>query len=149
MNQTVTGQALVGVGQAFQLCPADYQRSRVSRKGVLPIEPEKRAFMLSRVLRPEPKASASQTLPSATVFSTDNLNGQAPTPSSFNRLRPYSTLDDYLPEVERTWRVSRTRWASLVRRIRPLINRILLPCRKGASSRRISKIRTALPKTRN
>jgi len=48
---------------------------------------------------------------------------------SFNRLAPYSSLDDYLPEVERTWRVF-LRVAAPVRirliRLR-YINRILLP----------------------
>ncbi len=48
---------------------------------------------------------------------------------SFNRLAPYSSLDDYLPEIERTWRlyvdlVSPTQ----IRFIRlRYINRILLP----------------------
>jgi uncharacterized protein (TIGR04255 family) len=48
---------------------------------------------------------------------------------SFNRLAPYSSLDDYLPEIERTWRL----YADLVlpvqiRMIRlRYINRIFLP----------------------
>ena len=48
---------------------------------------------------------------------------------SFNRLAPYSSLDDYLPEIERTWRLFigiaspvRTRVVHL-----RYINRILLP----------------------
>jgi uncharacterized protein (TIGR04255 family) len=53
---------------------------------------------------------------------------------SFNRLAPYTSLDDYLPEIERTWRL----YADLVSpiRIRALklryINRILLPMTKSA-----------------
>jgi len=48
---------------------------------------------------------------------------------SFNRLAPYSSLDDYLPEIERTWRLF-VGFASpvLVRALRlRYINRILLP----------------------
>jgi len=52
---------------------------------------------------------------------------------SFNRLAPYSSLDKYLPEIERTWR-------SYVRLVQPVqirhvrlryINRILLPYAGG------------------
>ncbi|MGH8504251.1 MAG: TIGR04255 family protein [Gammaproteobacteria bacterium] len=52
---------------------------------------------------------------------------------SFNRLSPYTSLDDYLPEIERTWRL----YAGLaspiqVRLIRlRYINRILLPMKAG------------------
>ena len=53
---------------------------------------------------------------------------------SFNRLRPYSTLDDYLPEIERTWRLFVELTAPVrVRRIAlRYINRILLPMETGA-----------------
>lgn len=52
---------------------------------------------------------------------------------SFNRLAPYSTLDDYLPEIERTWRVFVKIASPLQVRIVRLryINRILLPTREG------------------
>lgn len=52
---------------------------------------------------------------------------------SFNRLAPYTSLDDYLPEIERTWRL----FVSLatpvqVRAVRlRYINRILLPTVAG------------------
>ncbi len=52
---------------------------------------------------------------------------------SFNRLAPYSSLDQYLPEIERTWRL----FVGLVlpvkiRNIRlRYINRILLPTKAG------------------
>lgn len=48
---------------------------------------------------------------------------------SFNRLAPYSTFDDYLPEIERTWRLfSRFALPIEVRVIRlRYINRLLLP----------------------
>lgn len=52
---------------------------------------------------------------------------------SFNRLAPYTTLDDYLPEIERTWRlfVSLTR-PLVCRAIRMrYINRIELPLTEG------------------
>jgi uncharacterized protein (TIGR04255 family) len=52
---------------------------------------------------------------------------------SFNRLAPYTTLDDYLPEIERTWRL----YIALARPIQVrlirlrYINRILLPLHEG------------------
>lgn len=53
---------------------------------------------------------------------------------SFNRLKPYSSLDDYLPEIERTWALFR-RIAHPVQ-IRKIglryINRLLLPTTDGA-----------------
>lgn len=52
---------------------------------------------------------------------------------SFNRLAPYSSLDDYLPEIERTWRLFLQVAAPVrVRLIRlRYINRILLPLKAG------------------
>lgn len=52
---------------------------------------------------------------------------------SFNRLSPYSTLDDYLPEIERTWRLYVDLCKPVqVRMIRlRYINRILLPHAAG------------------
>jgi len=52
---------------------------------------------------------------------------------SFNRLAHYSTLDDYLPEMERTWKLFRTLATPVqVRAIRlRYINRILLPLSGG------------------
>jgi uncharacterized protein (TIGR04255 family) len=53
---------------------------------------------------------------------------------SFNRLAPYSSLDDYLPEIERTWRL----YVSIANPVRirrialRFINRILLPIVRGA-----------------
>lgn len=48
---------------------------------------------------------------------------------SFNRLAPYSTLDDYLPEIERTWKLFvDIAGPKLIRSIRlNYINRIALP----------------------
>lgn len=48
---------------------------------------------------------------------------------SFNRLAPYTTLDDYLPEIERTWRLFASITAPVqIRAVRlRYINRILLP----------------------
>jgi uncharacterized protein (TIGR04255 family) len=52
---------------------------------------------------------------------------------SFNRLAPYTTLDDYLPEIERTWRIFVSIAAPVqVRSVRlRYINRILLPAVEG------------------
>ena len=52
---------------------------------------------------------------------------------SFNRLAPYTTLDDYLPEIERTWRLFVTLASPVqVRRIGlRTINRIPLPLVEG------------------
>ena len=52
---------------------------------------------------------------------------------SFNRLAPYSSLDDYLPEMERTWRLFLGLAAPIqVRAVRlRYINRILIPLTAG------------------
>jgi uncharacterized protein (TIGR04255 family) len=52
---------------------------------------------------------------------------------SFNRLAPYTTLDDYLPEIERTWRVFLTLVRPVVCRTVRMryINRIELPMING------------------
>ncbi len=52
---------------------------------------------------------------------------------SFNRLAPYSSLDDYLPEIERAWKIFVKIASPLrVRTIRlHFINRILLPAETG------------------
>ncbi|MGH8017882.1 MAG: TIGR04255 family protein [Opitutaceae bacterium] len=52
---------------------------------------------------------------------------------SFNRLAPYTSLDDYLPEIERTWRIFVGLTAPVqVRTVRlRYVNRILLPLTDG------------------
>lgn len=52
---------------------------------------------------------------------------------SFNRLSPYSSLDDYLPEIERTWRLYVEMATPVQIRLIRLryINRILLPTVNG------------------
>ena len=52
---------------------------------------------------------------------------------SFNRLAPYSRLDDYMPEIERTWKVFLELTSPVQIRVIRLryINRILLPGSKG------------------
>jgi uncharacterized protein (TIGR04255 family) len=52
---------------------------------------------------------------------------------SFNRLAPYKSLDDYLPEIERTWRLFVGLAAPVQIRLIRLryINRILLPMTAG------------------
>ena len=53
---------------------------------------------------------------------------------SFNRLAPYTTLDDYLPEIQRTWRLFVSIAAPVqIRNVRlRYINRILLPTVAGS-----------------
>lgn len=52
---------------------------------------------------------------------------------SFNRLAPYTSLDDYLPEIERTWRLFVGLASPVQIRVVRLryINRILLPLMEG------------------
>jgi uncharacterized protein (TIGR04255 family) len=52
---------------------------------------------------------------------------------SFNRLAPYSSLDDYLPEIRRTWRlfVDVTSPVRVRRVVLRYINRIMLPMEEG------------------
>ena len=52
---------------------------------------------------------------------------------SFNRLTPYSTLDDYLPEIQRTWHLFVNLASPIQIRVVRLryINRILLPLTEG------------------
>lgn len=52
---------------------------------------------------------------------------------SFNRLAPYTSLDEYLPEIERTWRIYVSLAAPVQIRLVRLryINRILLPLVDG------------------
>jgi uncharacterized protein (TIGR04255 family) len=52
---------------------------------------------------------------------------------SFNRLAPYSSLDDYLPEIERTWLLfaKLTKPVQIRRVALRYINRILLPLSGG------------------
>ncbi len=52
---------------------------------------------------------------------------------SFNRLTPYSSLDDYFPEIERTWNLFIEHFSPLsIQRIRlRYINRIILPLENG------------------
>jgi uncharacterized protein (TIGR04255 family) len=52
---------------------------------------------------------------------------------SFNRLAPYSSLDDYLPEIERTWKrfVEVTKSVQVRKVGARYINRILLPMPEG------------------
>jgi len=53
---------------------------------------------------------------------------------SFNRLRPYSSLDDYLPEIHRTWLLflGLTKPLRIRRIVLRYINRILLPLADGS-----------------
>src|ERR1700686_5337353 len=86
-------------------------------------------------LNEPPQFSATQALRALQFFSEDSLqlvqvrsNGY-----SFNRLRPYSTFDDYLAELERTWRLFFELTAPVrVRRVAlRYINRILIPMQVG------------------
>ena len=52
---------------------------------------------------------------------------------SFNRLAPYTSMDDYLPEIERTWNLFLKLMSPVQLRVVRLryINRILLPLTNG------------------
>lgn len=52
---------------------------------------------------------------------------------SFNRLAPYTSLDDYLPEIKRTWKLFANIASPLqIRQVRlRYINRILVPLKSG------------------
>jgi len=52
---------------------------------------------------------------------------------SFNRLAPYTTLDEYLPEIERTWAIYRELASPVQVKLVRLryINRIMLPRKEG------------------
>lgn len=67
---------------------------------------------------------------------------------SFNRLAPYSSLDDYLPEIERTWRLYVDLVSPVQIRVIRLryINRILVPITaKGVDLDEFLKIGPRLP----
>jgi uncharacterized protein (TIGR04255 family) len=53
---------------------------------------------------------------------------------SFNRLTPYSSLDDYLPEIERTWKAYVDLISPVLVRVIRLryINRIFIPLKDGS-----------------
>lgn len=83
-----------------------------------------------------PKVSARHELQALQYLAEDEkqLVQLRPQGYSFNRLAPYTSLDDYLPEIERTWNLFVHLAAPLqVRLIRlRFINRILLPAVNGS-----------------
>jgi uncharacterized protein (TIGR04255 family) len=84
----------------------------------------------------QPPAVSSREGLQAFLYATEDGRQMVqvrPSGYSFNRLAPYSSLDDYLPEIERTW-------STFVQLVRPLvcravrmryINRIELPLENG------------------
>ena len=78
---------------------------------------------------------ALRRTPSLQFFQEDRkqLVQVRPQGYSFNRLAPYSTLDDYLPEIKRTWELFvGIAGPKLIRTIRlNYINRIALPLKDG------------------
>jgi len=83
-----------------------------------------------------PRVSARQGLQALMFLAPDErqLVQLRPQGYSFNRLAPYASLDHYLPEIERTWKLF-VEWAAPVQvrliRLR-FINRILLPSDDGS-----------------
>ncbi len=82
-----------------------------------------------------PKLSSSQAVQAYQFFHDDEkqlvqVRAQG---FSFNRLAPYSSLDDYLPEIERTWQLYVEMATPVATRNISLryINRILLPTEAG------------------
>lgn len=111
-----------------------------AKKAFLPQYPKFKAtfvkeHLLEAKLEVEPRVSVKQSLYGLQFFQADEkqlvqlrLQG-----FSFNRLAPYSTLDDYLSEIERTWSLFvhlsspvQTKFVQL-----RFINRILLPAPDG------------------
>lgn len=82
-----------------------------------------------------PAVTSSQGLVSLQYIASDErqLVQFRPGGYSFNRLAPYSTLDGYLPEIERTWRLFVDVAKPVVCRVVRLryINRIELPMVEG------------------
>ncbi len=158
MSPTITGKALVEAADHFQLddapiieavvdidcdMPSDFTLAAVEAEATnrfLDAYPEtKKSFLQQQQIqfRPQepPQVTATQALRALQFFSGDSLqlvqvrsNGY-----SFNRLRPYSSLDDYLPEIQRTWQLFVELAAPVqVRKIAlRYINRILLPMEAG------------------
>ena len=83
-----------------------------------------------------PKVSTRQGLLALQFLAGDEkqLVQLRPQGYSFNRLAPYSSLDDYLPEIERTWNLFVQIIGPLQVRVIRLrfINRILLPTVNGS-----------------
>jgi uncharacterized protein (TIGR04255 family) len=83
----------------------------------------------------EPKVAARHRLQALQFLATDGrqIVQVRKAGFSFNRLAPYSSLDDYLPEIERTWRLFlELAEPAQIRRIGlRYINRLLLPLSGG------------------
>ncbi len=83
-----------------------------AREAYTPQYPKARAqlvqgFQIEQPLAAEPHVSARRGVEAYAFFAEDEKQVvQVRTRGfSFNRLAPYTTLDDYLPEIERTWRL--------------------------------------------
>lgn len=83
----------------------------------------------------EPRVAASQQLHGIQFLSADErqIVQFRTTGFSFNRLAPYSRLDDYLPEIERTWKLFTdiTKPIQIREIALRYINRIPLPLTNG------------------
>jgi len=101
-----------------------------------------RQFMQQHIIQPEPQDPAKMairpqghSLQALQFLQSDTrqlvqLRAQG---FSFNRLAPYTSLDAYLPEIERTWQIFVTLAAPVQIRSTRLryINRILIPAEGG------------------
>ncbi len=85
---------------------------------------------------PEPKLSVRRGLRAFQFLEPDEkqLVQARVSGFSFNRLAPYTSLDDYLPEIERTWDLFREITSPVqVKTVRlRYINRIVLPLKEGS-----------------
>lgn len=95
-------------------------------------------FQVEAIHEEAPKLTTSKGLQALQVLDAEQrqLVQIRPQGFSFNRLTPYSSLDDYLPEIERAWRIFTTLASPIqVRQIRlRYINCLLLPASSGHDS---------------
>ena len=100
------------------------------------------------VLGQPPQVTSSEGWQAHQYLSDDRkqLVQVRPNGFSFNRLAPYSSLDDYLPEIERTWRLYVELAHPLVCRAVRMryINRIELPLTEGRVN--LDEFLTAAPR---
>lgn len=92
-------------------------------------------YTIEQPLNADPQLSAARGLHALQFLQDDEKQiVQVRRPGfSFNRLAPYGSLDDYLPEVRRTWEVFQRLTSPIqIRRVRlRYINRVLLPLTDG------------------
>lgn len=124
MPNSVDFDALAGTAAAALADHYPTQRRRMLSEHQFSTSPDQALAVTSR-----------HDLQALQYLSTDEkqLVQFRPSGYSFNRLAPYTTLDDYLPEIERTWRIFVDIGKPVVCRTVRLryINRLQLPMVEG------------------